>query len=288
MHAGIYDKQKLYALPWADYKPFVMQLFNVREAAHKIKALEVDGYIGGDSASIWDYPNNPDKVLEAGFVDSLHSVTGGQAGDRFYVIAPIVAMGFMQDEITRGNTRYIFLKVPLSVLQRLLENNKAGALQQPSSEADVNAVIDAVGFDFISQPLVEWTCLTGDAEQQDLLSLGDRDYVLRLTQFRANTLATDPDDFPNFATLSMVLVDLDYRDELFKLGRVFWAEDLVSEELKRSKIEINGGFEQRAAACKQLDIRLPLDDCGETVMLILVDKYGNEKKITLNGVSQWR
>ena len=265
-----------------------MQLFNVREAAHKIKALEVDGYIGGDSASIWDYPNNPDKVLEAGFVDSLHSVTGGQAGDRFYVIAPIVAMGFMQDEITRGNTRYIFLKVPLSVLQRLLENNKAGALQQPSSEADVNAVIDAVGFDFISQPLVEWTCLTGDAEQQDLLSLGDRDYVLRLTQFRANTLATDPDDFPNFATLSMVLVDLDYRDELFKLGRVFWAEDLVSEELKRSKIEINGGFEQRAAACKQLDIRLPLDDCGETVMLILVDKYGNEKKITLNGVSQWR
>ena len=125
LNAGIYDKQKIYHLPWEDYKPFVMQLFNLRDAPHKIKAFEADGYIAGDSAFVWDYPNNKDMVLEEGFVDSLHNVTGGQAGDRFYIIAPIVAMNFMQDEIKRGNTRYIFLKVPLSVLQRLLENNKA-------------------------------------------------------------------------------------------------------------------------------------------------------------------
>ncbi|MGZ8227309.1 MAG: site-specific DNA-methyltransferase [Methylococcaceae bacterium] len=284
LNAGIYDKQKLYALPWQDYKPFVMQLFNLRDAPHKIKAFNADGYICGDSAFVWDYPNNKDMVLEESFVESLHTVTGGQAGDRFYIIAPIVAMGFMQDEIQRGNTRYIFLKVPLSVLQRLLENNKAGALQQPSSEDDVNAVIDAVGFDFISQPLVEWSCLTSAVEDQDIFSLGEQDHVIRLTQFRANTLATDPEDFPNFATLSMVLVDLDYLEEVFKLAQVFWAEDLVSEELKRLKKDVSGGFEARAAACEKLDIRLPLDSCGDTVMLILVDKYGNEKKITLNGV----
>ncbi|NOU14007.1 MAG: site-specific DNA-methyltransferase [Methylococcaceae bacterium] len=285
LNAGIYDKQKLYALPWEDYKPFVMQLFSLRDAPHKIKAFDVDGYIGGDSAFVWDYPNNKDMVLEESFVESLHTVTGGQAGDRFYIIAPIVAMGFMQDEIQRGNTRYIFLKVPLSVLQRLLENNKAGALQQPSSEDDVNAVIDAVGFDFISQPLVEWSCLTSAVEDQDIFSMGNQEQVVRLTQFRANTLATDPEDFPNFATLSMVLVDLDYQDDVFKLAQVFWAEDLVSEELKRLKKEVSAGFEQKAAACEKLDIRLPIESCGDTVMLILVDKYGNEKKITLKGVS---
>lgn len=285
LNAGIYDKQKLYALPWQDYKPFVMQLFNLRDAPHKIKAFDADGYIGGDSAFVWDYPNNKDMVLEESFVDSLHIVTGGQAGDRFYIIAPIVAMGFMQDEIQRGNTRYIFLKVPLSVLQRLLENNKPGALQQPSSEADVNAVIDAVGFDFISQPLVEWSCLTANVENQDVFNVGDQDHVIRLTQFRANTLATDPEDFPNFATLSMVLVDLAYQDEVFKLSQVFWAEELVTEELKRAQREVSGGFEDKAAACEKLDIRLPKSQCGDTVMLILVDKYGNEKKITFNGVS---
>jgi DNA modification methylase len=285
LNAGIYDKQKIYHLPWEDYKPFVMQLFNLREAPHKIKAFEADGYIGGDSAFVWDYPNNKDMVLEEGFVDGLHTVTGGQAGDRFYIIAPIVAMNFMQDEVKRGNTRYIFLKVPLSVLQRLLENNKAGALQQPSSEADVNAVIDAVGFDFISQPLVEWSCLTSAAENQDVFSLGDQEHVVRLTQFRVNTLATDPEDFPNFATLSMVLVDFDYQDDVFKLSRVFWGEDLISEELKRLKQEVTDGFEMKAEACEKLDIRLPIDQCGDTVMLILVDKYGNEKKITIKGVS---
>lgn len=301
LNAGIYDKQKIYHLPWEDYKPFVMQLFNLRDAPHKIKAFEADGYIAGDSAFVWDYPNNKDMVLEEGFVDSLHNVTGGQAGDRFYIIAPIVAMNFMQDEIKRGNTRYIFLKVPLSVLQRLLENNKAGALQQPSSEADVNAVIDAVGFDFISQPLVEWSCLTSAVENQDVFSFGNQDHVIRLTQFRANTLATDPEDFPNFATLSMVLVDLDYKEDIFNLSRVFWAEDLVTEELKRLeealdetlqikelkllKQQINGGFEIQAAACEKLDIRLPIELCGDTVMLILVDKYGNEKKITIKGAN---
>ena len=149
----------------------------------------------------------------------------------------------------------------------------------------MNAVIDPVGFDFISQPLVEWSCLTSAAENQDVFSLGDQDHVIRLTQFRANTLATDPEDFPNFATLSMVLVDLDYKDDVFKLSRVFWAEDLVTEELKRLGNEVTGGFDVRAAACEKLDIRLPIEPCGDTVMLILVDKYGNEKKITIKGVS---
>lgn len=283
LNAGIYDKQKIYHLPWEDYKPFVMQLFSLRDAPHKIKAFEADGYIAGDSAFVWDYPNNKDMVLEEGFVDSLHTVMGGQAGDRFYIIAPIVAMNFMQDEVKRGNTRYIFLKVPLSVLQRLLENNKAGALQQPSSEADVNAVIDAVGFDFISQPLVEWSCLTAASENQDVFSVGVQEQVIRLTTFRANTLATDPEDFPNFATLSMVLVDFDYQDDVFKLSRVFWGEDLISEELKRLKQEVAGDFEMKAEACEKLDIRLPFEQCGDTVMLILVDKYGNEKKITIKG-----
>jgi hypothetical protein len=284
LNAGIYDKQKTYNLAWQDYKPFVMQLFNVRDAPHKIKAFEADGYISGDAAFVWDYPNNKDMVLEESFVDDLHNVTGGQAGERFYIIAPIVAMNFMQDEIKRGDTRYIFLKVPLSVLQRLLENNKVGALAQPSSEADVNAVIDAVGFDFISQPLVEWSCLTAASENQDVFSVGVQEQVIRLTTFRANTLATDPEDFPNFATLSMVLVDLDYQDDVFKLSQVFWAEDLVTEELKRLKQDVSGGFEMRAAACNKLDIRLPITSPDNTVMLILVDKYGNEKKITLEEV----
>ena len=47
-------------------------------------------------------------------------------------------------------------------------------------------------------------------------------------EFRAQTLATDPEDFKNFETFSMAMVDLDYDGDVFRLGRVFWARgDLV-------------------------------------------------------------
>jgi hypothetical protein len=90
--------------------------------------------------------------------------------------------------------------------------------------------------------------------------------------------------FIEFIRERLVLVDLDYQDDVFKLSQVFWAEDLVTEELKRLKQDVSGGFEMRAAACNKLDIRLPITSPDNTVMLILVDKYGNEKKITLEEV----
>jgi site-specific DNA-methyltransferase (adenine-specific)/adenine-specific DNA-methyltransferase len=78
----------------------------------------------------------------------------GAKGERFYVIAPVVAMAFAEDEVRQGETTYVFLKVPLSVLLRLIECEEPAALKQPTKEEDVNEVIDAVGFDFISQPQV--------------------------------------------------------------------------------------------------------------------------------------
>ncbi len=281
LNAGVYDNDRIKAMPWEEYKPFVMKLFGMRYAPHKIHAFEVDGYIGADSAFVWNYPEQKKLMLDEEYVASLHKVLGGKAGDKFYVIAPVVAMSFMTDEIRHSDTRYIFLKVPVSVLQRLLDSNKPGALEQPISEGDVNAVIDAVGFDFISQPQVDYECLRAKPQKADLLNAKQRDYVVRLKEFRAHTLATDPEDFPNFATLSMVLVDADYQGDVFKLKHVFWAEELVAAELKRLKKDVNGGFEEKAAACKRLDVHIPEDDVGKRMMVIIVDKYGNEKKLEL-------
>ena len=33
------------------------------------------------------------------------------------------------------------------------------------------------------------------------------DYVVKISEFRAQTLATDPEDFQNFETFSMAMVD---------------------------------------------------------------------------------
>lgn len=42
------------------------------------------------------------------------------------------------------------------MLAEIIERKVPAALKQPSKDEDVNEVIDAIGFDFISQPQVAW------------------------------------------------------------------------------------------------------------------------------------
>ena len=140
-------------------------------------------------------------------------------------------MNFAEDQYTVGKTTYVFLKVPISVIMRLIQSNEHGALKQPTKEADVNEVIDAIGFDFISQPVVELKFKRERAPDAPLL----KQYVIYITEFRSKTLATGPEDFENFETFSMAMVDTNYNGEVFRLSRVFWADKLIAEELKRLK-----------------------------------------------------
>jgi len=261
-HAGIYDKELILNLPWEQYRPFVLQLFGVREETHAIRGLTANGYIGLHSAYLWEYPNYSDLLLDRGYIESLHEVMQGRGGDRFYVIAPGAAMAFMEDEIEIGKTTYVLLKVPLSVLMALIERGEAGSIKQPTNEASVNEVIDAVGYDFISQPVVVADYVREKPADEDLFNQKSLDYVIRLSDFRSNTLASDPEDFAPFETFSMVLVDTDYDGETFNLDRVFWADDILNEGRTEAVVRIPEG-----------------DFAGATAMIIFMDKYGNELKV---------
>jgi site-specific DNA-methyltransferase (adenine-specific)/adenine-specific DNA-methyltransferase len=268
--AGLYDMAAIRELPWTEYRPFVLKLFGVREQPHQRYGLDLDGYLGVHSVLVWNYPEHPRLTLDHGYVDDLHRTVRGQPGERFYVIAPVVAMAFAEDEVVRGGVTYVFLKVPLSVLLRLLERRPPGqrktpTLPQPVKAEDVNEVINAVGFDFISQPVVQINAVKS-AQPGQLFP----EYVLELTKFRSQTLATEPEDYANFETFSMAMVDLDYgaadpadAAAVFRLGRVFWADDLLREA---------GGLE----GAHSLALRIPEQDfTGEQLMVILCDRYGN-------------
>ena len=260
--AGVYDAKAILQLDWTKYKPFVAQLFSVRMETQKIHGFDADGYIGVHSAFIWDYPNQKRLLLDREYIKTLHTVLGGRAGGRFYVIAPISAMGFMEDEIELDNTTYVLLKVPLSVLKALIEKGDPGSIRQPVSEADVNEVIDAVGFDFISQPEVKVRYYRRKPEDQNLFNAGKKDFSIEISSFKSNTLVYDPEDFENFETLSMVLVDTDYNDDYFNLDKVSWATDIINEDHSKAVV------------------RLPEDEVtGKKVMVIFIDKYGNELKV---------
>ncbi len=261
-HAGVYDNKKILEMPWEQYKPFVSQLFGIRSEPHKIHGLEVGGYIGVHSAYIWDYPNQKNLTLDREYVETLHHVLGGKAGNRFYVVAPIIAMGFMEDEVILGDTTYSFLKVPLSILMALIEKGEPGSLKQPTCENDVNEVIDAIGFDFVSQPEVKATYHRRNPIERNLLNLKKKDCSIEITNFKSNTLVYDPEDFENFETLSMVLIDTNYNEDFFNLAKVFWADEILNEEKTKAVI------------------RIPEDEfVGKKMMVIFVDKYGNELKV---------
>jgi hypothetical protein len=279
--AGVYDMTAIKDLPWVDYRPFVLKLFAVREHPHQRYGYNLDGYIGTSSALIWNYPDYKTYTLDYGYVDDLHRTLRGKSGERFYVIAPVTAMAFAEDEITRGDTTYVFLKVPLSILIRLIECNEPAALKQPAKEEDVNAVIDAVGFDFISQPQVVWKAKKSKRDGELFT-----DYVLEVSEFRAQTLSTDPEDFQNFETFSMAMVDLEYDNDIFRLSQVFWGENLIADEIKRlTKIRKEEGEKDAAIElkdCERLEIRITEEAfTGQQMMVILCDRYGNEKTLLL-------
>lgn len=277
-NAGIYDNKAILVLDWQAYREFVMKLFQVREERHTINGFRVDGYIGVDSAYIWDYPNCKNETLDESYVESLHRVMGGKAGDRFYLIAPVISFAFLMDEIRFGDTKYIFLKVPISILARLIEHKSLGAFPQPCAKTDVNEVIDAVGFDFISPPIVETQCLRLAPVNPDLLTQRRRDFVIRIKGFMSDTLASSPEDFVNFETLSMVLIDFNFNGKVFDLDAVYWAEELVNAELKRKGATSTAKYAERVKDCDYLDVRIPEETATDNMMVIFVDKYGNEKK----------
>ena len=65
----------------------------------------------------------------------------------------------------------------------------------------------------------------------------------------------------------MAMVDLTYDGDVFRLDRVYWGEELLKEA---------GGLEK----AKTLEIRIPEQEFkGERMMVILCDRYGNEKTL---------
>lgn len=261
-NAGIYDNKEILNLDWQTYKPFVSQLFSLRPEEHKIHGFNADGYIGTFSAFVWNYPEQKNLIIDREYVSTLHTVLGGKAGDKFYVVAPVTAMSFMEDEIKIENTTYVFLKVPLSVLKALIERGEAGSLKQPASENDVNEVIDAVGYDFISQPVVQAKYYRDEPLNATLEDQGKKDFVIEISEFKSNTLVYDPEDFENFETLSMVMIDNNYNDDYFNLSQVFWSDKIITEDKTKAVI------------------RIPQDSfTGKKMMIIYLDKYGNELKI---------
>jgi site-specific DNA-methyltransferase (adenine-specific)/adenine-specific DNA-methyltransferase len=174
-----------------------------------------------------------------------------------FIVAPSLAFDFQQDYIQIGDVRYYALRIPYSIIHEL-HQREFMALKQPSDELAVNDTVDAVGFDFIRTPDLEYAVGAGKSEGE----VFDEAFV-SIDRFFSEAAVREPaKKRANRETLSMVMMDYDYDADadIFDLDEVFYA----------------GAIE--AAGWK---VRFPTDQLGAKAMAVFVDIYGNEARIVI-------
>ncbi|MEM7298394.1 MAG: site-specific DNA-methyltransferase, partial [Bacteroidota bacterium] len=220
-NAGLYDFSALRHLPWQDWKFFALQLFDCRDEPHSIGGLNLDGKKQGASVLVFNHLEHPYQRVDEETIYSIHNAVGSRIGDRFFIIAPRNTFDFQQDYIDFEGTRYYALRIPYSFINEL-HHREFSALLQPHDEGSVNDIVDAVGFDFVRPPQVEWLLNKSQSGH----------YFLKIRDFQSRAYIRGKDTRGGLETLSMVMVDLSYDDEIFDLDTVYYGHQLQQRDWK--------------------------------------------------------
>jgi len=266
-NAGLYDFSKLKELTWDAWRFFALQLFQCRDEPHRIGGIQLDGYLKGASVLVFNYQKQPGVRIDEETVQSMHEALGSKVGSRLFIIAPALVFDFQQDYLTLDGVRYYALRIPYSIIHELHQREFA-ALKQPADEMAVNDTVDAVGFDFIRSPELDYV-VTANKRKGELLNEG----VIRIKTFKSEAVVRDSAKKANRETLSMVMLDYDFDTEsdVFDLDAVFYAEAIQKADW---------------------EVRFPLESVGKQLMAVFVDIYGNEAREVIPaskfGLGDWK
>jgi site-specific DNA-methyltransferase (adenine-specific)/adenine-specific DNA-methyltransferase len=256
-NAGLYDFSRLKELPWDEWRRFALTLFGCRDDPHIIGGIRFDGRLKACPVQVFDHRQQGGATVTEETLRSIHQAVGSQVGSRMFIVAPSLAFDFQQDYIQIGEVRYYALRIPYSIIHELHQREFI-ALKQPVDEMAVNDTVDAVGFDFIRTPDIEYS-VGRDKADGELLEEG----YIRIDRFFSEAAVREPmKKRGNRETLSMVMLDYDYdaNTDVFDLDEVFYAGALESSGWK---------------------VRFPINRLGEKIMVVFVDIYGNEARMVI-------
>lgn len=247
-NAGHYDEHRLNTFDKNEWKKFAMALYNVEPYTQIINGFNFDGLKDGDLVKVYapqEFEKNA-KITEKTLTDIYQRLSSNIGNSEIFIIAPQGKFGFAVDEFdNEGQWDIMFniLRVPYSMDQKFTEH--FSAIKQASDSTSVNDAIDAVGFDFIRQPEVNYAVVN---------------QRLTINSFKAFSRIKGEYKKNGFESFSMVLVDFDYNGKTFKMDKVFF----------------QGDFDDSHTV--DLDIKKE----PKKIMFIFIDKFGNEFK-TLRG-----
>lgn len=256
-NAGLYDFARLKELPWVDWRRFALTLFGCQDEPHRIGGIQFDGTLKACPVQVFDHRSQDGATISEDTLRSVHEAVGSKIGTRMFIVAPSLAFDFQQDYIQIGEVRYYALRIPYSIIHELHQRDFL-ALKQPSDEMAVNDTVDAVGFDFIKTPELEYAVGRGNPKGGLL-----EEAFIRIDRFYSEAAVREPmQKRGNRETLSMVMLDYDYDAEadVFDLDDVYYA----------------GGIEAAG-----WEVRFPANRLGEKAMAVFLDIYGNEARVVI-------
>jgi hypothetical protein len=217
----------------------------------------LDGYLKGASVLVFNHQKQPGVRIDEDTIRSLHEALGSRVGTRMFIIAPALTFDFQQDYIDLDDVRYYALRIPYSIIHEL-HQREFTALKQPADELAVNDTVEAVGFDFIRTPELEYECGVNQRNGELLLEA-----FIRIKTFKSEAVVREPlRKKGNCETFSTVMLDYAYNGDVFDLDAVFFADAI--ERL---------GWQ----------VRFPVESVGEQVMAVFIDIYGNEAREVIPG-----
>lgn len=253
-NAGLYDNDRLNKFEDLQWKDFAMSIWNIQKETNSVKGVTFDGISkNGDYVKIYT-PSDKDSKITKDTIEELYKRIGQDAGNEIVILAPRGKFAFFEDELDGdGEWDVIFtmIRIPYSLDQRFTEN--FSTFKQADDNSSVNDAVNAIGFDFIRPPKVQFKVENNQ---------------LKITNFKATSMIKGNESYYGFDAFSMVLIDYNYNGETFKFDDVKYKSDF-SQESECYSTQINN--------IKNFD----------NIMFIFIDKFGNEYKTSkrrqLNG-----
>lgn len=237
--SGHYDFFMLQALPFAEYRTFVMRLIEATEQPEIINGIRIDGRDGrGDPVIIYDFNADPDAKVTAETIEDYARFLTGRVYKRVLFVAPASSLALYDNRLTYSGITFEIRRVPWAAVEAL---SRFG--QQPVSRASINKMLEKEVFDFAAPLDVE-------------ITVDETARTLTVTHFHTWVIASGlTDEERGFPALAMVLVDYDHDDKVFDLDAT-----LFHDELEQT------GFTVSLDGSKR----------GEDIAVIFCDAYGNE------------
>ena len=229
------------------YIDFVLGLFqssrDEKDLSGKYRLTNIFGEKDGDPVEV--YPVWNDEYLkniriDENYLKGIILQSRGKLKGNYYIITPETCTLIDDTNMknSAGNDVYFkMLKFPYKILEDVSRNFQIQ--QQPSSQENVNNLINSTGFYF-----------NDDVE----IEVERNKQGLRITRFATKILDKQEKRLKGLDGLAMLLVDVDYDGKIFDMDRTIFAKDIKDDGVMK------------------------MIGLTESIAVIAIDKHGNESK----------